>query len=113
MFRGARHSALPVLLTRALGYYGRIRIPKKAERDTDGEGGIPSAQGRSDTIEAGSLDELAVRVQLKYPDELCERTLHRERDHEAEERRAHAMDQLIDILAQAVAVELLRDAQVT
>jgi hypothetical protein len=41
-----------------------------------------------------------------------ERTLHSARDHEAEERRAHAMDQLIGILAQAVTEELVRDAEV-
>jgi predicted DNA-binding transcriptional regulator YafY len=90
----------------------RIRIPKKRNETPTAREEFLQLKDGPETIEAGSLDELAVRLQQKYPDELYERTLHRERDHEAEERRAHAMDQLIDILAQAVAEELLRDAQV-
>ena len=54
----------------------------------------------SATLEAKSLDDLAAQLRQRYPDEAYQRTLHRVRDGEAEERRAEAMNGLIRILAE-------------
>ena len=58
-----------------------------------------------------TLDDLAAQLRQKYPDEAYERTLHRKRDHETEQRRAEAMNGLIEILAKSVAEQLLREGQ--
>jgi hypothetical protein len=42
------------------------------------------------TLEAKTFDELRARLRQKYPDAAFERTLHYERDREAEERRDRA-----------------------
>jgi hypothetical protein len=54
---------------------------------------------------AKSLDDLATQLRERFPDEAYERRLRRERDREAEERRADAMNKLIDILVEAVVKE--------
>ncbi len=59
----------------------------------------------SETIEAKDLDDLAAQVRQKYPDETYVRTLHWQRDPEAEERRAHAMNSLAEILLPRAYVE--------
>jgi hypothetical protein len=56
-------------------------------------------------LEAKSLDDLATQLRERFPDEAYERRLRRERDREAEERRADAMNKLIDILVEAVVKE--------
>jgi len=48
----------------------------------------------AETWEAKSLDELRARLRDKYSDEAFERTLHFERDREAEERRESALNGL-------------------
>jgi hypothetical protein len=42
-----------------------------------------------------SLDDLAAQLREKYPDGAYERTLHQERDFQAEERRSEAMNGLL------------------
>ena len=42
----------------------------------------------------------------RYPDGADERTLRRERDRQAEERRADAMSKLVEILVEAVVKEM-------
>jgi hypothetical protein len=59
--------------------------------------------------EAKTVDELAARLRDKYPDTTFERTLHYERDREAEERRERALNGLIELLAQRVADEMLEE----
>jgi len=49
------------------------------------------------TLEAKSLDDLAAQLRQRYPDGEYERTLHRERDRQAEQRRADAMNNLVEM----------------
>jgi hypothetical protein len=60
-------------------------------------------------IEVKDLDELASRLRQRYPDETHERRLHWERDLEVEQRRAAARESLIQLLAEAVVNDLLRE----
>lgn len=50
-----------------------------------------------EVLEAWDIDDLAAQLRLKYPDETCERSLRRERDREAEARKAEAMDSLVQL----------------
>lgn len=59
--------------------------------------------------EAKNLDELAARLGEKYPDAVFERTLHYERDREAEERRERALNGLMDLLAKAAVDEMIEE----
>jgi hypothetical protein len=43
-------------------------------------------QDDEETWEAATFEELKIRLRDKYPDAAFERTLHYERDHEAEQR---------------------------
>lgn len=63
----------------------------------------------AETWEAKNLDELRVRLREKYPDVAFERTLHYERDREAEERRERALSGLVDLLAKAAVDELIEE----
>lgn len=65
----------------------------------------------STTLEASSLDDLAPQLRHRYPDDTYERTLHRARDYQAEERRADALNQLIKILAEAAVKEGLHERE--
>ena len=60
-------------------------------------------------IEAKDIDDLAAQLRSKYPDETHERRLHWERDVEAEQRYAAALQSLIEILAEAAVNEVLRE----
>ena len=66
-------------------------------------------QDDSTVIEAKDLDELAAVLRQRYPDETHERRLHRERDLEAEQRRADALESLIQLLADAAVDEIMRE----
>lgn len=59
-------------------------------------------------LEAKNLDNLGVQLRERYPDGEFERTLHWERDRQAEQRRAQAMNGLIQILAGAVVKEMIQ-----
>ena len=63
----------------------------------------------STVIEAKDLDELAAQLRGRYPDETHERRLHWERDLEAEERHADALQSLIELLARAAVNDILRE----
>jgi hypothetical protein len=89
----------------------KIHIPRKRNEAQRPSEEILQLHDNSVIIEAKNLDELAAQLRQKYPDEAYERTLHRERDHEAEQRRADAMNSLIEILAKSVAEQLLREGQ--
>lgn len=94
-----------------LGAVARIHIPSRKKETPKPREEVLQLKDGSGLIEAKSLDDLAGQLRERYPDDLYERTLHRTRDQEAEERRAHAMDQLMDIIVQAAVEELLRDAE--
>jgi hypothetical protein len=89
----------------------RIHISRKKNEEQRPREEILRLQDGSAILEATSLDDLAAQLREKYPDIGYERTLHRERDREAEERRAEAMNQLIRILAEAVVRDTLNGAR--
>jgi hypothetical protein len=61
----------------------------------------------SATIEAKDLDDLAAQLRQKYPDQAYVRTLHRQRDPEAEKRRADAINKLSEVLVPRAYLEAL------
>ena len=65
-------------------------------------------QDGADVIEAQNLDEFAPQLRQRYPDGTHERYLRRERNRDAEVRKAAALDRLIEFLARAVVENLLR-----
>lgn len=66
-------------------------------------------QDDTTVIEGKDIDELAVQLRDKYPDETHERRLHWERDMEAEQRYTDALDSLIELFAKAIVDDLLRE----
>ena len=62
----------------------------------------------AEKLEAKSLDELRARLRDKYPDGAFERTLHFERDREAEERRERALNGLARLLAERAVDEMTK-----
>ena len=83
-----------------------LRSKKEAQRPTEE---ILQLKDGSTTLEAKSLDDLAAQLRDRYPDGTYERTLHRERDREAEVRRAEALHQLAKTVAKAVVRETLEN----
>ena len=65
-------------------------------------------QDGTSTLEAKNMDALAALLRDRYPDSEYERTLHHERDLDAERRRADAMNSLIQLLAERVVEEAER-----
>jgi hypothetical protein len=99
------------VLNLPLSAVARIHIPRKKNEAQKPKEEILHLQDGSAILEAVSLDDLAAQLRQKYPDSGYERTLHRERDRDAEERRAEAMNQLIKILAEAVVRDTLNGAR--
>ena len=75
------------------------RAPQKGEPQRPREEALQLTDG-SATFEAKSLESLAVQRRQRYPDEACQRSLHREQDLPAEERRRDAMNLVIGLLAE-------------
>jgi hypothetical protein len=63
----------------------------------------------AETLEAKTFDELRAQLRDKYPDTAFERTLHYERDREAEERRERALDGLMTLIAEAVVEKMIEE----
>ena len=98
------------VLSLPLSAVARIHIPRKKNDAQRPKEEILRLQDGPAILEAISLDDLAAQLRQKYPDSGYERTLRRERDRDAEERRAEAMNQLIRILAEAAVKDILKDA---
>jgi hypothetical protein len=64
-------------------------------------------QDGTETWEAKTFDELRVRLREKYPDAAFERTLHYQRDREAEDRREKALNGLAELLAKAAVDKMI------
>jgi hypothetical protein len=94
-----------------LSAVARIHIPRKKNEPQRPREESLRLQDGSAILEAISFDDLAAQLREKYQDSGYERTLHRERDREAEERRAEAMNQLIRFLAEAVVRDTLNGAR--
>lgn len=71
--------------------------PKRAEPECPRQEVLQVADG-SATIEAKDLGDLAAQLRQKYPDDAYVRTLHRQRDTEAEVQRTEAINRLSEIL---------------
>lgn len=84
----------------------RIHLPTKKNAPQLPSGQLLQLQDGPTTLEAKDLDELAAQLGQRYPDDAFERTLRRERDHEAEQRRKDAMDVLMKLVAKAAVAEL-------
>jgi hypothetical protein len=69
-------------------------------------------QDDATVIEAKDLDELAAQLRSKYPDATHERRLHWERDLEAEQRYANALDALSELVVEACMNDLLPEQTV-
>ena len=61
----------------------------------------------SGNLEANDFEELRAKLREKYPDDAYERTIHWERDIEAEQRREHALNGLAMLMAEAAVEEAL------
>jgi hypothetical protein len=64
-------------------------------------------QDGNETLQGASFDELRTRLRQEYPDAAYERTLHYERDREAEERRERALSGLIELIVEQMVKEHL------
>jgi len=85
----------------------KIHIPRtKKEAQKPSEEILQLTDGQG-TLEAKSIEDLAGQLRARYPDDVYERTLHWERDREAEVRRAEAMNKLSEILLPRVYLEAL------
>lgn len=60
-------------------------------------------------LEAEHFEELRVQLRQRYPDQRFERTLHWERDIEAEQQRDNALHMLARFMAEAAVDEALRE----
>jgi hypothetical protein len=82
----------------SLSAAAKIHIPRRKKAAQRPRESVLHLKDGSTTLDAKSLDDLAAQLRQRYPDGEYERTLHRERDRQAEQRRAHAMNNLIEIL---------------
>lgn len=84
-----------------------IHIPRRKNDPRKPDEHVLRLQDDSGFIEARDIDDLAVQLRGKYPDETYERVLHRARDLEAEQRKEAAVRMLVEIIAKAALDELL------
>lgn len=80
--------------------------PKRAEPECPRQEVLQVADG-SATIEAKDLGDLAAQLRQKYPEDAYVRTLHRQRDTEAEVQRTEAINRLSEILLPRAYLEAL------
>ncbi len=86
----------------------RIHLPTKKGAPQLPDELVLQLQDGAEVIEARDIDDLAAQLRARYPDDSHERFLRHERDQEAEKRKAAALDGLVQMLARAVADDLLR-----
>lgn len=79
----------------------RIHIPRRKSEEQRPSEEILQLKDDAVTLEAKNLDDLARQLRERYPDGDYERTLHSERDHEAERRRKDALDGLIQLIVES------------
>lgn len=65
-------------------------------------------QDDSEMLEADDFENLSVQLRQRYPDDAYERTIHWERDLEAEQRRERGLNGLARLMAEAAVEETLR-----
>jgi len=85
----------------------KIHIPRtKKEAQKPNEEILQLKDGTA-TLEGKSIQDLATQLRERYPDDAYDRTLHWERDREAEVRRAEAIKKLGEILLPHAYLEAL------
>ena len=85
----------------------KIHIPRtKKEAQKPNEEILQLRDGTA-TLQAKSIQDLAAQLRARYPDDAYDRTLHWERDREAEVRRAEAIKKLGEILVPHAYLEAL------
>lgn len=89
----------------------RIHLPRKKGDRLEPDHQLLRLQDNSVVLEGRDIEDIAAQLRHRYPDETHERFLHRERDCKAEQRKAEALDGLIEILAKAAVHELLREQE--
>lgn len=93
--------------TLPLNTVAKIHIPKnKNDPQKPTEEVLRLTDGAA-TLEASTLEELGAHLREMYPDETYQRTLHWERDREAELRRDEAICRLSEILLPRAYLEAL------
>lgn len=95
--------------TLPLSVVTKIHIPRRKNDPQRPAEQVLRLQDESVVLEGKDIDDIAAQLRGKYPDETYERFLHRERDYDAERRKAAAVSALAQIIAEAVAEELLNE----
>src|SRR5688500_8072033 len=70
----------------------KIHLPAKKDAPRLPDEVVLQVKVGAEVIEARDIDDRAALLRLKYPDDAFERFLRRERDPDAEKRKAEAMD---------------------
>lgn len=91
-----------------LGAIQRIHLAARKGEPQLPDEQVLRLQDGDEFIEAKDIDDLAAQLRAKYPDDMYERFLHRERDVEAERRKAEAMEGLIQLLVEAAVQDAMR-----
>ena len=92
-----------------LSAVAKIHIPRRKNEPQRATEEILQLKDDVDALEAKGLDDLAAQLREKYPDDKYERTLHMERDHQAEKRRTDALNRLIDLIVESFVESLSPD----
>ena len=85
----------------------KIHIPRTRKEALKPNEEVLQLKDGTATLEAKSIQNLAAQLRVRYPDEAYERTLHWERDREAEVRRTEAISKLSEILLPRADLEAL------
>ncbi len=89
----------------------RIHLPRRKGDRQEPDQQVLRLQDNSVVLEGRDMEDIATQLRQQYPDETHERFLHRERDCKAEQRKAEAMNALIEILAKAAVDEPRREQE--
>ncbi len=95
--------------TLPLGGFTRIHLTTKKGQVPRPDEHVLQLQDGLEVIEAQDPDDLKAQLRARYPDDTHERLLHRERDLEAERRKAEAMEALMQLVVEAVVEDLERE----
>jgi hypothetical protein len=85
----------------------KIHIPRSKKEPQKPNEEILQLRDGAATLEAKSVEDLAAQLRARYPDDAYERTLHWERDREAEVQRAEGAKKLSEILLPRAYLEAL------
>lgn len=96
-----------------LGAVAKLLIPRRKNEEQRPREDILELKDGSAIVEAENLEDLAAQLRERYPDGTYERTLHRERDCQAEERRKDAMSRLVQMIVESFVEGLSKDDAAT